>query len=270
MKRTSKLNRLLVLCITLLSLSCNKSWEDYFNPDGISDHTYRGPIVKLGNGTIRSYFTVSPTGVPLRLGMELTDAALTGLPTDPMDFMGNSVELAIPQKAKDMTAFEHIVVDWNPAGHPPHGVYDESHFDFHFYKISSKERKTIAPYSPETAALYDKLPPAGYVPPTFVPTPEGVPLMGKHWVDTQAPEYNGGMFTKTFIYGTYNGAVTFYEPMATHQLIESGVTSSTAFDQPMHVAPGDTYYPTTYDIGRDAKKHTHTISLANFVWRPAK
>jgi hypothetical protein len=269
MKRTSKSNWILLICLTSLSLSCNKSWEDYFNPNGISDHTYRGPVVKMGNGTIRSYFVVSPTGVPLKLGVELTDAALTGLPTDPNDFMGNSFQLSIPQKAKDMTAFDHIVVDWNPHGHPPNDVYGEEHFDIHFYKMTPAQRKAIPPYSPETAALYDNHPPDGYVPQTFVPTPGGVPQMGKHWVDTKAPEYNGGAFSKTFIYGTYNGAVNFYEPMATHELLESGVTSSTPFDQPKYVAPDETYYPTTYDIGRDAKKHTHSVSLANFVWRPS-
>jgi hypothetical protein len=265
MKR-NPLPKLLLLSLTVVSLSCNKSWEDYFNPDGISDHVYRGPIVEMGDGSVRSFFTVSPTGVPLKIGIEMTDAALDGLPDDPMDFAHNTFVLSIPQKAKDMTAFNHIVVDWNPEGHPPN-VFAEPHFDFHFYKISNAKRLAIAPYGDETAALYDNLPPAGFMPSTFVPTPEGVPQMGKHWIDTEAPENNGGTFTKTFIYGSYNGEVNFYEPMVTHGLLKSGVESSTAFAQPEHFAPDSTYYPTKYEITMDSQKRTHTLALTDFVWR---
>lgn len=255
------------MALILLSLSCNKSWEDYFNPDGIAEHVYRGPIEELGNGRVRSVFTVSPTGVPLKLSIEMTDDALEGLPTDPMDFEHNGVVLSIPQKAKDLTAFTHLTAEWNPEGHDPEHVYDKPHFDFHFYKMSLAQRLQIAPYSPETAALYDKLPPAGYIPATFIPTPGGVPQMGKHWVDTKGDELNGKPFTKTFIYGSYNGAVNFYEPMVTLEHLKSGAESSTAFEQPMHFAPDSTYYPTKYEITRDAKKHTHTISLTDFKWR---
>jgi hypothetical protein len=265
--RRTPLPILLLFCITVLSLSCNKSWEDYFNPGGISDHIYRGPIYKLGNGSVRSFFTVSPTGVPLKLGVEMTHAALDGLPTDPMDFQKNSLMISIPQKAKDFTAFNHIVMDWNPAGHPPEGVYGKAHFDIHFYKMSLAAQRAIPPYNDETAALFDNHPPAGFIPTTFVPTPGGVPQMGKHWVDTQAPEYNGGEFTKTFIYGSFNGAVNFYESMVTHEYLKSGAESSTAFAQPLYVAPDSTYYPTKYEITMDNKKKTHTLALTDFFWR---
>ena len=265
--KQNPLLHLLLLAFTLVSLSCNKSLEDYFNPDGIADHVYRGPIVKMGNGQVRSFFTVGPTGVPLKIGVEMNDAALEGLPTDPTDFMGNLFELSIPQKAKDMTAFNHLTVDWNPHGHDPEHVYDKPHFDFHFYKISPAARKSIPPYTAETAALFDKLPPAGYMPTTFVPTPGGVPGMGKHWVSTEGDEANGIPFTKTFIYGSYNGEVNFVEPMVTLELLKSGVQSSTAVAQPTHFAPDSTYYPTTYEITRDSQKKLHTVALTDFVWR---
>jgi len=255
------------VAITLFSLSCNKSLEDYFNPDGIADNVYRGPIVKMGNGEVRSFFTVGPNGVPLKIGFEMNDAALEGLSTDAMDFMHNSFALSIPQKAKDMTAFNHLTVDWNPHGHEPEHVYDKPHFDFHFYKITPAERMAIPPYSPETAALFDNYPPAGFVPTTFVPTPGGVPQMGKHWGDTEGDEANGLPFTKTFIYGTYNGTVNFYEPMVTMEHMKSGVESSTAFAQPLYFAPDSTYYPTKYEITRDSVKKLHTVALTDFVWR---
>jgi hypothetical protein len=256
-----------VLAITLFSLSCNKSLEDYFNPDGISDHVYWGPIVKMGNGSIRSFFRVGPTGVPLKLGIQMNDAALEGLPQDPTDFEHNMFMLTIPQKAKDLTAFDHIMVDWTPQGHPPFEAYAKPHFDIHFYKMSHSEVMAIPPYTPETAGLHDKLPPQGSIPTSFMPTEGGVPAMGKHWLDKNAPEFNGGTFTKTFIYGSYNGQVNFYEPMVTHEHLSSGVESSTAFDQPLFFAPDETYYPTKYEITRDAGRKFHAVALTDFKWR---
>ena len=262
-----KSTHLLWVCsITLLSLSCNKNLEDYFNPHGISDHVYRGPLVKMGNGQVRAVFTVSPTGIPLALSIEMNDAALQGLSQDPNDFAHNTFVLSLPQMAKDLTAFNHITIDWNPKGHPPFEIYGKPHFDFHFYKISLKEQQAIPPYELDSIP-FNTFPPAGYVPNTYFPSPGGVPEMGKHWLDKNAPELNGSPFTKTFIYGTYDGAVTFLEPMITYDYISSGTQSSTAYDQPKYFAPEKKYYPTKYEVARDASKHTHTISLTDFKWR---
>lgn len=221
----------------------------------------------MGDGQLRAVFTVSPTGVPLKLSIEMTDGALNGLPADPMDFGNSMYRLSIPQKAKDLTAFNHLAVNWNPVGHRLFDVYGKPHFDFHFYEMSVADQMAIPPYTPETAAAFDSLPPAGYIPNSFFASPEGVPQMGKHWIDTKAPENNGGTFTKTFVYGSYNSVVTFYEPMVIHDYMSSGVESSAAFDQPQYFARDNTYYPTKYEVTRDAKKHTHTVSLTDFKWR---
>jgi hypothetical protein len=29
--------------------------------------------------------------------------------------------------------------------------------------------------------------------------------MGVHWIDPKSPEFNGGKFTQTFIFGSYDG-----------------------------------------------------------------
>jgi hypothetical protein len=39
--------------------------------------------------------------------------------------------------------------------------------------------------------------------------------MGSHFVDITSPEFNGGIFTQTFIFGSYESNVIFYEPMIT-------------------------------------------------------
>jgi hypothetical protein len=41
----------------------------------------------------------------------------------------------LPKEAYN-TAFNHIVMSWNPIGHQPEGVYDVPHFDVAFSTIT--------------------------------------------------------------------------------------------------------------------------------------
>ena len=46
-----------------------------------------------------------------------------------------------------------------------------------------------------------------------LPTPGGVPQMGKHWINPASPEIGGGQtFTHTMLYGSYGAQFTFVEP----------------------------------------------------------
>jgi hypothetical protein len=70
----------------------------------------------------------------------------------------------------------------------------------------------------------EKLPPAGYLPANYFPTPGGIPRIGKYWLVENAPELRGIPFTKTSLYGSYNGKVMFYEPMITCEFLFTGRT----------------------------------------------
>src|SRR5690348_14444530 len=52
------------------------------------------------------------------------------------------VFLTLPSQAAG-TGFTVLGLDWNPQGHPPPGIYDVPHFDFHFYYIPDSYRTTI-------------------------------------------------------------------------------------------------------------------------------
>lgn len=227
-------------------------------------NTFYGPEVKFGGGKARSFVIITHTGTPQELGVEISADAFSGLTSAPGE---NSYILSLHQKAQTVTPFDHIELDWNPTGHDPQGIYTVPHFDFHFYTISLEEQMAIPPYSIQTAAMFDAAPQAGYIPAGYIPAPGGVPQMGKHWVDVLSPEFNGGMFTKTFIYGSYNGAVTFWEPMITKAYIEDTMSSSTAIRQPQYFSPSNTYYPTQYKVYTDPGTGNHYISLSGFVWR---
>ena len=91
--------------------------------------------------------------------------------------------------------------------------------------------------------------------------------MGTHWTDLSAPEFNGQAFTKTFIYGSWNGAFTFYEPMFTKAFLESKpAVADVALKLPSRYAtPG--LYPTAYKVGYDAKSKEWVIALSMLVRR---
>src|SRR6185312_7546133 len=177
-------------------------------------NTFYGPQVQMGNGHVRTWVNITHDGTPLAIGVEMTDGTLTNLPQDPNDLAAATWQLTLHQKAKAVTPFDHVVIDWNVHGHPPVGIYDVPHFDFHFYKISLEAQMAIPPYEVDPTG-FDVPLPDGYMPPMYVRFPGGVPQMGAHWGDITSPEWHGGGFTSTFIYGAYDGHVTFEEPMIT-------------------------------------------------------
>lgn len=253
--------------------SCKKEISTVPTPATLSEqkanqqqksNNFYGPEISFGDGKVRSFVTITHTGLPQEVGVQITANAFGGLTTEPGEY---SFIIPLHQKAQEVTPFDHIELDWNPFGHPPPGIYEVPHFDFHFYKISVDEQMAIPSYSMQTASLFDTPPPTGYLPAGYIPGPGGVPQMGKHWLDVMSPEFHGAAFTKTFIYGTYNGAVTFYEPMVTKAYIENTVSSTTAIRQPQYFSPNNTYYPTQYNVYSDSKTGDHYISLSGFVWR---
>ena len=124
----------------------------------------------------------------------------------------------------------------------------------------------IPPYEVDPTG-FDMPIPMGYLPPIYIRIPGGVLQMGAHWFDPTSPEWHGGGFTSTFIYGTYSGNVTFYEPMITLATLQSGNTIMKPIPQPEYFDPSHTYYPTQYKIWQDPSNGRRYVSLSNFVWR---
>ena len=73
--------------------------------------------------------------------------------------------------------------------------------------------------------------------------------MGNHLIDRSRPSWSpaGRIFTHTFIFGAYDGRVTFYEPMITRAYLESRPDLCVPIKQPQAWAI-EGYYPTTYCI----------------------
>jgi hypothetical protein len=233
---------------------------------------YEGVPVPMGNGTISCWSAFDSEGKPTAIGMTLTDGALDNLPDSGSHASGNDhsnvFEAQLPPEIVSKTPFQHIAANWNPKGHTQ-GIYDKPHFDFHFYMISSAERKAIPDYSVDSAG-FKKDPPQGYLPPNFISPPGGSePQMGKHWIDSNAPELPWHQpapesFEETWVYGTYNGAVTFYEPMITHVFLTTKGSLNKTIPRPAKVQKSG-YYPTILHVKHEDGKYY--ICLETFEYR---
>lgn len=253
MKRT-----LLLAALSAFLFSCGK--EDK-NPT-----VEAGPQVAVHQGKSWSWVHVDGKNKPLEIGIALDEAALNSVPVGEQgegdhDMHANSFFLALPTKAKEVTPFKTIMLDWNPTGHPPAPIYTLSHFDLHFYMATQEEIMNMTDEEKLEAA-----PAADYLPANHMPGP-AIPTMGKHWIDLASPELQpGGTFTQTFLYGTYDSKVTFYEPMITLDFLKNTTHFERAIPQPAKYQQSG-YYPTRMKVQK-ANGVTNVI-LSDFVQRQA-
>lgn len=249
-KQTSLFKFFFLCFISLATLSCE---DDVPLPET----TFYGPAVQLGNGVVRSFVQNDFSGRPKTVGVVFPESALNGL-SDEMEHL----QLQFPQQLAN-TPFDHIGFDWNPEGHEPPGVYDLAHFDIHFYMMTSAERMQIGVNDP----LSEKLPEAKYLPASYIALPGSVPMMGKHWIDPASPELHGAEFNQTFLMGSYNEKVTFYEPMITVDYLKEKQTEEFDLPLPQDYQEEGKYYPTGYSISYDTRKREYTVSLTGLTRR---
>ncbi|MGH7592435.1 MAG: DUF5602 domain-containing protein, partial [Gemmatimonadales bacterium] len=199
-------------------------------------------------------------GTPIELGVALSQAAMDGLPTAPQ-MGGYEYLLSLPPG--NTTQYQVVGLNWNPTGHPPPMVYTVPHFDFHFYMQSLADRNAIDPSDPSFATKAASLPTADFRLAGYVADPpvNAIPHMGLHWTDSNAPEFHGQTFTRTFITGSWNGQFTFFEPMVTRAYLLTDPNDSVPVaSAPQRAISG--YYPTAYRVSWDQAKAEWRIGLA--------
>lgn len=222
----------------------------------VNAETYWGEKVPVGLGHAATFIKTYKKQ-PRELGIAITPEALKNLPHTMQEFT-----LPMPTEYK-VEPYKHITLDWNPHGHEPDGVYNLPHFDMHFYFIRQEERKSISCMN-EDAANCHMPPMADYIPDHYGATPQGVPHMGWHWVDLLAPEFNGGLFSRTFLYGYYKGAPIFLEPMVTLDYLCSKQTSEKEIRLPAKFPQENGHYPAGYKVYFDKTENLHKIVLKDF------
>lgn len=125
-----------------------------FPPGGITEY---GQAVTLGNGTVRTFTSETPSGAPRYHGVEFDRAALAGLPTaDDLAAADNradadkytasgqaglvhfkqSLQFFVPFPDAAATPFTFLGLNWNPGGHfGGKGAWLRPHFDVHFHML---------------------------------------------------------------------------------------------------------------------------------------
>lgn len=273
-----------VLAMSLTAVAVmNTGCSDDASTSPNGPRTVYGVSQTLGNGTARTYVTLNAAGKPTSIGVALSEAALTNLPMTPNAPSPSAamLQLALPTDAP-VAGYNHVMLDWNPAGHEPDHVYTHPHFDFHFYNITPAQVMAMMPNDPQWAAKASALPAAQFVPAGYaaasvlagIPAAQAaVPMMGLHWLDVSSPELQpppaGKTFTETFIYGSYDGKFIFLEPMITKAYLESLKTTngmSRNIGTPAQVATAG-YYPTTYSIRYDSSAKEYRIALDSLAYR---
>ena len=141
-------------------------------------------------------------------------------------------------------------------GHPPPAppVWAVPHLDFHFYILERDAVRQIRPGPCSELIHCDDFKRAQIpVPKEYVHADHSTSVprsrTGNHLMISKSPELvtAGRIFTHTFIFGAYDGRMTFYEPMITRAYLESRPDLCVPIKQPQAWAI-EGYYPTTYCI----------------------
>ena len=171
--------------------------------------------------------------------------------------------------------FKWVLLNWNPHGHIPHGIYDTPHFDIHFYmepieNVFAIQRGSCGPEFVRCDQFERaKLPvPKNYMHPDFKDVGAVAPAMGNHLIDVTSHEFHGQAFDHTFIYGAYDGRVTFYETMLTLKFLKSRPAACAPIKAVPAVAVTG-YYPTKRCYRYAQERDHYTVSLEDFQLRQA-
>jgi hypothetical protein len=207
---------------------------------------------------VSTFVTTAADGTPKHVGVRLSAGVLDGLATPDevaasdrgVDHQGLwSLPFALPLPEAAPPPFDHVGFGWNPEGHPPRGVWDVPHFDFHFHferpeTVSAIDKGVID-------ELPDRIVPEGYM------LAEGgavIPKMGAHLAPADTPEFNDGVFTSTLIWGAADiddaagPELHFVEPMVTvEHLRELSTVDRRPVAQPESY-PTAGWYPTSYAV----------------------
>ncbi len=259
--------------------------------------TLQGPEVPVGNGTARMFVELGPRGELRALGIALTEAALTGLATRMnttsrcFDKNGDGTvthgeclgdyqaDLVLPARATDLDLpVRWATVNWNPEGHAPPAppVWSAQHFDFHFFMVEPALIQGIRTgpcaefiHCEDFARASTPLP-ERHVPEGYIDVGAAVAGMGNHLVDGRDPELADPTlgFSRTFIYGAYDGKLIFLEPMVSHAFLSSRPQQCTPVRGPKAYATAG-YYPTSYCVRHDAATRTYRVTLEGLVYRQA-
>ncbi len=268
--------------------------DGYYGPCAIY-----GDKRSLGDGHLQTYVQLNGDGTPWGIGVQFPETTFNNLPTQQYDGLncfdvnGNGVldfdntlpggvdmpecgggharDLDFPRQA-NIAPFKWAQAAYQAHGHTPSDVYSVPHLDFHFFTQDRIERNFIR-VGP-CALLIDcndmvtaqKPLPAGYIHTDYADVGAAESRSGNHLVDLTSPEWNGQPFTWTWIYGAYDGRLTFWEPMIANSYFETKPSVCNDLKLPTYYSESG-YYPTKFCTRYRPALKDYTVSLEGFVYR---
>lgn len=298
-RRSSRLSPSLLACLLPLALAACA--PDASEPVGLGDAAapaarITGGVTRVGAATAVAFAELGPEAAPVALGVALSSDFFDELPTDLSDehqcfdrdgdgAVARPAEcnpwhewvIPLPDEvaSREDIPFKWSLMNWNPTGHIPPGIYDSPHFDVHFYIAPIEDVLAIepGPCGPEFVRCdqYEiarrPLPP-NYMPADYQDVEAVAPAMGNHLIDLTSAEFHGQPFTRTWIYGIYDGEVTYYEEMVALDYLRSRPSECFAIKSPPAVGLAG-YYPTLSCLRYLPESDEYTVSMEGFEYREA-
>lgn len=280
----------LVLCILMMScMSCHamSKVEDLRKNkrEGalVWGEWYDIPKVGGARAWVFNEWSKTKKNFPLSAGIKLTKQFLDNAYKIPCQTITEPFKMcssnAFINFAKG-SIFGFTQLNFNQNGHPPKGVYDKPHFDIHFHlRTLAYHLKFLDPvkhagpcppgYDATTFFRLQKPIPAKCFPAGHINVGEAAPLMGNHLVNPKAKEFTKpGSFDATWIWGSFDGAISFFEPMITLKTFLDKKAYCGAIPGFPEEFPKAGYYPTTWCYYSYNNGDTF-IELRDFVWKSA-
>ncbi|HYW02912.1 MAG TPA: hypothetical protein VFA86_03135 [Gammaproteobacteria bacterium] len=221
--------------------------------------SYVGNGVAVGGGYARVVIVTTSAGTPSSISVVMDRRVLQGMPSATVTRSEWEYLLPLPDGAP-LTGYDHVTLTWYPQGHAPRGTYAAAHFGVHFYLVGRSAQES-ARFDDKArwnagAAISPSLVPPGYV----VVLDPAVGMFGMHGLNPEGPEFHGGPFTRTFLYGYDRGAMIYLEPMVSLSYLRA------APDVTLPVATPAAYsttglYPERYRVAFDRRTDCYVVSL---------
>ena len=232
--------------------------------------TYYGNTVTAGSASARVYVIENGSGA-VEVGIEANATAFVNLASD------IHLHLELPANGSfDVSPIDHVDIGFAVGGHPGGPWSDEAgvpensywavpHFDVHFMTISDADANSIA--IPDPADVNDPAyvyPEASELAAGYALGPNsGVGGEGSHWAANSEFSDFPAPFDYNFLYGFYDGSMTFEEPMVAQTFLadlKNGLTSDVL--QTFSVSSTNPAFGNQYFIRYNAGNDVFRIGVA--------
>jgi hypothetical protein len=264
----------------------------------VNEGAYRGSCdlienrTSLGDGYVQSIVQKNADGSLKAIGVIIDQAAMDTLPMVPgndgqtcfdknndgsvdleNECNGGHERILWFPKIKDLP-FQFVMFNWQGKGHGPPGAWDKPHFDLHYFMMDFTARNQIRTGN---CGVYvdcvDYQKAIKDVPPQFAPVgfenQRGVSgRMGNHLSNLTDSPFTDGVFTHAFVYGSYDGHITYFETIIKGDFIKSKPDECKPIKAPPAMEKSG-LYPKQFCTRFRPERGDYLLTLEDFEYRQA-